>query len=121
MMDKLIEEVQECVEREYGRAGAKFGLTNHSDHESYAIMLEEFQEALEEVGDVNRQLSIFWGDTKCNAFNDKKLDICKKIENSALLAACEFIQVAAMAKKAAITLCNRAAAKEFKGEDGNTA
>ena len=48
-MEKLIQEANELVEREYGRAGDRYGLTNHSDHESYAIILEELQEAKAEV------------------------------------------------------------------------
>lgn len=114
MMEKLIEEVKECVEREYGRAGAKFGLVNHSDHESYAIILEEFQEAETDVAFVNTHLSQFWYTVKLNDDDQSKFERLMKIERDAVFGACELIQVAAMAKKAAMTVCERGAVRELK-------
>lgn len=113
-MDKLIVQVNECVEREYGRAGAKFGLTNNSDHESYAILLEELEEAEVEVRLVRTQLDGFWGLTKNNDDDTSKYSRLLEMERRAILAACEMIQVAAMAKKAAITVCDRASVEVFK-------
>ena len=104
-MENLIEEVKVCVDREYDRAGAKFGFVNHSDHESYAIILEEFQEAETEVALVNTHLSQFWDAVKLNDDDQSKFDKFEwliKIESDAVLGACELIQVAAMAKKASI-------------------
>lgn len=118
-MDKLIVEAQECVEREYGRAGAKFGLTNNSDHESYAVLLEEMQEAQDESLSAEQTLNYLWKLIKRNAPDNKKYELLKNLETRALLAACEFIQVAAMAKKAAITVCDRASVQVFK-EEGET-
>lgn len=119
-MEKLMKEVEECVEREYGRAGAKFGLTNNSDHESYAVLLEEFQEAQVELKTVERQLELFWGHTKCNDNDHVKYRLLMQMTRNAIYGACEMIQVAAMAKKAAMTVCNRSAIKEFKGEEGES-
>lgn len=116
-MDELIAEVTECVNKEYGRAGARFGLTNHSDHESYAVILEELQEAKQEIGHFERALSDFWHFVKNDFVDSDKLIECQEMERRALLGACELIQVAAMAKKAAITICDRGAAKEFKGKE----
>lgn len=107
MMDKLIKEVSELVEAEYGRAAAKFGCANNSDHESYAVLQEELDEALDEVGVVEDAMAYFWGQVKRNSPDQEKIKICDKLEKCALLAACEFIQVAAMAKKAAITVAGR--------------
>lgn len=116
-MEKLIEEVKECVECEYDRAGAKFGFVNHSDHESYAIILEEFQEAETEVALVNTHLSQFWDAVKLNDDDQSKFDKFErlmKIERNAVLGACELIQVAAMAKKAAMTICQRGEFRDLK-------
>lgn len=113
-MEKLIAEVNELVEREYGRAGAKFGLTNHSDHESYAVLLEEFDEAKDEVSVIDQRMALFWQEVKLDAPDEHKSATCKGIELAALLAACELIQVAAMAKKAALTVCDRGAIVELK-------
>ena len=119
-MEKLIAEVTECVEREYGRAGAKFGLTNHSDHESYAVILEELQEAKVEVGTTEQRLMRFWNLVKWDDADRYKYAQLLQMQKNAILGACELIQVAAMAKKAAMTVCDRGAIQEFKGEDGDS-
>ena len=106
-MEKLIEEVKECVEREYGRAGEKFGLTNHSDHESYAIILEEIQEAEQEILHFKENLSHFWYFVKNDYVPADKISECKEMQRRALLGACELIQVSAMAKKAALSVCDQ--------------
>lgn len=103
-MEKLILEVNELVDKEYGRAGARFGLVNHSDHESYAILLEELQEAKFEVDSVDRCLEEFWYYVKSNSTASFKIESCQRLHRRALLCACEMIQVAAMAKKASATL-----------------
>ena len=117
MVDKLIESLMSIVEEEYGRAGAKFGFKNNSDHESYAVMKEEFEEAEDEVCRLEDMLNTFWSCVKNNDPPDQKLYFCKRIKNIAILAACECIQVAAMAHKAAITVCDGPAYKELIGEE----
>lgn len=117
-MQKLINEVKESIEKEYGRASAKFGLTNHSDHESYAVLLEELHEAHEEMDRVCRFTNEFWEQVRKNESDASKLNTCIAIERSAMLAACELIQVAAMAKKAGVTICNRGATQELTQQDG---
>ena len=107
MMNELIEEVKDLEKFEYQRATAKFGFTNYSDHESYAVLLEERQEAETECKGVDLALSIFWEKCKTNAPDTDKLDICRILETRAILAACEMIQVAAMAAKAANTVRQR--------------
>ena len=113
-MDKLMEEVKECIEREYGRAGAKFGLTNNSDHESYAVVLEELQEAKSDMECFESHMALFWELVKRNDHNLLKHECLIRMYNTALTGACEMIQVAAMAKKAAITVCNRGAVEEIQ-------
>lgn len=119
-MDKLISEVAQLVEEEYGRAGAKFGLTNHSNHESYAVLMEEVEEAADEHTMIDRDLPYLWNLIKRNAPSDDICNTCRHIQTHALLAACEFIQVAAMAKKAQITVCERRAIKECTEEEGDS-
>ena len=103
-MDKLIEDVRGLVDQEYSRAAAKFGATNNSDHESYAVLLEELEEAQAEVADVHFQLQHFWELTKANDSDLCKYSRLLELERRALLAACELIQVTAMAKKASTTV-----------------
>lgn len=106
-MNKLIDEVKDLIEKEYGRAGAKFGLTNHSDHESYAVLLEEFQEAQAEAHSFEHHMKEFWECVKGDYAPYDKFVTCVDMEKKALLCACEMIQVAAMSKKAAMTICER--------------
>ena len=120
MMDKLVAEVKKLVEAEYGRASAKFGCTNNSDHESYAVLLEEREEAHEECAGVDQALHYLWDLIKRNAPDEKKFEICKNLETRALLAACEFIQVAAMAKKAAMTVGDRNVVVDLTGMAGDS-
>lgn len=119
-MNKLISEVKECIEREYGRAGANFGLTNHSDHESYAVILEEFQEASSEMERIRSDLEHFWYFTMHDYDDEDKAKACHKMWKHAMLAACELIQVSAMAQKALITVCDRGAVTEFRKESGGS-
>lgn len=113
-MTKLMFEVNDLIEREYGRAGAHFGLTNHSDHESYAIILEEIQEAKADIESFDMQMAMFWEQVKSNDDDHSKYACLIRMQSKALLGACELIQVAAMAKKAALTVCDRGASQELK-------
>ena len=119
MMDKLIQEVTELVEREYGRASAKFGCTNNSDHESYAVLLEECEEAEAEYEGVQRAMAYLWALIKKNDADDTKFEACHRLQKRAMLAACEFIQVAAMAKKAAMTVGDRNVVLDLTGAAGD--
>lgn len=116
-MEKLIVEVAELIEREYGRAGAKFGFTNHSDHESYAIILEELQEAKADIDSFERELSLFWSTVKADDDDYYKYARLLQMQSVALLGACEMIQVAAMAKKAAITVGDRGTSTSLGKEE----
>ena len=89
---------------EYQRAAAKFGERHNSPHEAYAVMKEEFEEAEEQINSHLRTIMRdYWSAVKKSKFdieNNKKL--ADKIKNSALSAAAELIQVAAMAHKASL-------------------
>lgn len=106
-MEKLIQEVKIIMESEYLRACDKFGMVNNSDHESFAILLEEKEEADDEFKGVDNVMSYLWALIKRNAPDDKKYDLCMTLKNRAVLAACEMIQVAAMAHKAGVTIARR--------------
>jgi hypothetical protein len=104
IMEKLIQEVNQCVANERERASAKFGPINHSDHESYAIILEEFQEAMEDTVSCHSAIERFWELTKDKSGTcANKVNSLRALRQKAILAACEFIQVAAMANKAILT------------------
>lgn len=113
-MNTLINDVKERIEEEYKRASFKFGATNNSDHESYAVLLEEMEEAESEVVEARVHLEAFWLLTKANDDDLSKFSLLMELERRATLAACELIQVAAMAKKASITVRQRS---EVVGEN----
>lgn len=119
MMDRLIAEMSECVEAEYIRASVKYGPVHASDHESYAILLEELQEAMDEVDSAQDFLEMFWTLVKGNDTDVLKKIRLSQLQRSALLGACELIQVAAMAKKASLTIERRVDSERAQHDQDN--
>ena len=107
-MEELIKSVV-CAEcEEYGRASVKFGAVNNSDHESYAVIREEADEAVDAMEDVDNLMDIFFETVKNNEEDEVKLDVLNEIKHRAEEAAAEAIQAAAMARKAIETIQRRA-------------
>ena len=107
-MEELIKSVV-CAEcEEYGRASAKFGAVHNSDHESYAVLREEADEAADAMEDVDNLTDAFFEMVKNNEEDKGKLDILNVIKHRAEEAAAESIQTAAMARKAIETIQRRA-------------
>ena len=107
-MEKLIKSVQAIKEEEYDRASEKFGAVNNSDHESFAVMFEEMQESFEEVKNTDANIQQFWQMVKSKDAEDQdKQSALTAVEHYAIFAACELIQVAAMAYKANRTIQER--------------
>ena len=107
-MEELIKSVV-CAEcEEYGRASVKFGAVNNSDHESYAVIREEADEAVDAMEDVDNLMDIFFETVKNNEEDEVKLDVLNEIKHRAEEAAAEAIQAAAMARKAIETIHRRA-------------
>jgi hypothetical protein len=97
-MKLLLVEIKQAERQEYIRASEKFGKANNSDHESYAVILEEFQEAQEASNSFDVELSIFWDEIKKNLPNTKR--VLYEMQKYAEKAAAEWVQVAAMCYKA---------------------
>jgi len=95
-------EVKQAVINEYSRAFVRFGPINNSPHESYAVILEEFEEAQENAVSFQSQLESYWITIKGNKEDEAKvrLTAMKKLAEQ---AAAEWVQVAAMCHKAMIT------------------
>ena len=97
MMTKLKEQVTRLVDFELEMANKEHGERFNSAHEAYAVMKEEYEESKEALIDVSTLLNeCFW--TSCR-YNENCVDIAEDIRNEAIKAACECIQVAAMAQK----------------------
>ena len=70
----------------------------HSLHEGYAVLLEELEEAEYEIIDAKNLIKSVWLDIKSNETETSKIEFAT-ILATALDAACESIQVAAVCKR----------------------
>jgi hypothetical protein len=83
------------IEDEIVRAENKHGRIN-SPHEAYAVLLEEVQEAEEDMISVQKMLNLFWRNVRVDTLD---LSALTTIHDKSLHAALEFVQVAAVAKR----------------------
>ena len=95
-MNAVSEDVEKLVEKELEAANERFPQF-HSPHEGWAVIREEAEELRQETDDVEEALNILWGRVRYNM----RANPCfaTKIKERAVAAACEAIQVAAMAQK----------------------
>ena len=105
MMKKLYDEIITLVKNEYGRAAQCYGATNHSSHESYAVLKEEMEEARAECISTELHVDKYWTAVKGDDY-EKQRGHLREVYIHSLLAACEFVQTAAMAHKALATMEN---------------
>ncbi len=91
----MINTLKTLVDCEVTRSIEKHGSLK-SRHEAYAVILEEFQEALDDMETVDDAISCFWA---CVKKDEKSTGEIEAIGAAALHAAMELIQVAAMARK----------------------
>jgi len=98
-VEKLLSEVQASVCNEYQRAAEEFGAAHNSLHESFAVILEELDEASDHTEMFQEQIKCFWVEIKQNKLSEtrERLPIMHMLAEQ---AAAEWIQVAAMCKKA---------------------
>ena len=99
---RTMESVKATVQQELILAVEQWGLF-HSQHEAYAVTLEEVEEAKAEMEELTDALDEYWSTVRCN-HSALALALIKDIENTGYRLACEAIQVAAMAKKTRIML-----------------
>jgi len=90
-------DVINAMNGEYARACEKHGKYNNSPHESYAVILEEYEEAQEEAERFGLALGRFWGAVRSNSATGGILEAMQELAEK---AAAEWVQVAAMCLKA---------------------
>ena len=96
-MNDLLFYIKNLVEQEYERASEIHGKTNNSSHESYAIILEEYEEAKDCAKTFKAVFKDYWKHVKHNtSYND----LIAHLQKYAVRAAAEWVQVAAMCQKA---------------------
>ena len=115
MMKKLYGEVELLAFKEYERASLDYGAKNNSSHESYAVLREEMDEANDETINTLLWMDKYWKSVKAND-TEKQADHLRYVYMHSLLAACEFIQTAAMAHKALATMGYKVS-KNAQGEN----
>jgi len=94
-MYELLNEVKEVEDEELSRATDDYGyFYNH--HERYATILEEFEEATDNGKEFKKLFKEYWTSVKQNDVNDEQLD---NLEELALKAAAEWIQVAVSCRR----------------------
>lgn len=96
-MDAVKEDVKLLVQKELESANKKFPMF-YSDHEGYAVLKEEVEEAEEDLIRTKDQVASLWRFTKKNLNKPKEL-AAESIKESAIELAVEAVQVAAMAQK----------------------
>jgi hypothetical protein len=95
-MKDLLRGVEILTAFELDSASIENGSTFNSQHEGYAIILEEVQEAKEELDRVEQKLKLLWGATRRDEY---PVEAIQMLNHYAKLVACEAIQVAAMSTK----------------------
>lgn len=94
-MDAVRKDVEKLTAQELASANKKFPQFS-CEHHGFAIIHEEVDELDEAVAILNDNLSEIWVKTKSDTLNETIVQIAY---NSAVSAACEAIQVAAMCQK----------------------
>ena len=97
-MTVVRDEVRDAVHTEQEAAERVHGL-HHSHAEKYSVMLEELEEAEEELQHARDCLDGFWRGVRLNR-DDWTTWHASRVAEAAERAACECIQLAAMARKA---------------------
>lgn len=90
-------DVSNAVQCEYSASMEKFPLFS-SAHEGYAVILEEIEEATDELNYIKTFFEFAWTNIKDNDVMGYKENVAMLREHARLLA-CEAIQVAAMCEK----------------------
>lgn len=95
-MNAVENQVRELVSVELAAANEKFPQF-HSPHEGWAVMLEECKELEDEYNTISDEMDEMFSSIRMNDKCD--VECSRVILRHAVFAACEAIQVAAMAQK----------------------
>ena len=96
-MNAVENQVRELVEVELAAANERFPQF-HSQHEGWAVIREEADELSSEIAYLEGYLISMWNYVKTNRA-DLVEEKAGRVQNYAIRAACEAIQVAAMCRK----------------------
>ena len=93
--------IDSAIKAEIEHAKQNWGPTYASEHEAYAVLKEEVEEAADDLELLQEDLELLWNSTKGNA-----QEVCRvnrsHIAKLALALAIEAVQIAAVANKAGV-------------------
>ena len=89
--------ISKAVMSETENAVKNYGETYNSPHEGYAVLLEEVEEAADDLTYIKNNLAVLWQSIKTNDLKDTTL--LTDIEGTAQLLALEAVQIAAVCSK----------------------
>ena len=108
----IAEKATECIEQavchELRNIVKKYGPTYHSEHEGYAVLLEEVEEACEAAEFMQDALKRLWTSIRQNEFSNFELS---QVYNFAKGLANEAVQVAAVCERFMETVKKNAESK----------
>lgn len=93
--EKASESIEQAVVYELQNIVKNYGATYASEHEAYAVLKEEIEEAAEDMEQINRELAYLWDLIKTNHIEAGGGAISKTIDYAKMLAQ-EAVQVAAV-------------------------
>ena len=108
-MEELISKISDIVSAEQERGSQLHWRINHSDHESYAVIREEYEECLEELSDCEKHLNEFWSCVRNDCTEPEKLWALRSLSKSCYMLIAEAIQLCGVAEKAINSICERGA------------
>lgn len=97
-MDVIKNDVLSLINKELQAANEKFPLFN-GPHETFAVLLEEAEEAKEESGNLEITVNNYWIGVKENHIPEAAHEELTAVYETAVNLAVEAIQTAAMARK----------------------
>jgi len=99
-MSELANELVEVASNEYNRAARVYGPTVNSYHEGYALIREEYDEAVADMKLLDEQMATLWDLVTCKNVPAEVFRLESiKVATRALQCAAELVQVTAMCRK----------------------
>lgn len=92
-------DIKALIQAELAQARAKHAQPINSNHEGYAVLPEEIEEAQDPIFSISQTLSRLWEGTKENDAPDAFLSRLLHIKQDSISAIQELIQVAAMCER----------------------
>lgn len=94
--EEATKSIEQAVCHELRNIVKKYGPTYHSEHEGFAVLMEECQEAAECDKDMQESLENLWRSIRENDFSNFELS---QVYHTALAMAEEAVQVAAVCER----------------------